>query len=729
MKKTFLKILCLFIASIFFTQTVYASGNVNADGGDGDGGGHGSNNNGWVITGPDGYIYDADGLRVYIVNATTGARVGTNAIDITNYDMEESNIWNGNGKTKNEYRFIDSTLNTIRFYEKVKIDTGETAPLPKIIPWDGPSYIEEIKEWFLTPSYADWVLGKLGFTYSEMQTGAYKLAFEPILYFRYKGYSYALTATEVALFCKLDSGLYGYDSATGVGLGSLLPLRYLPLSVFLERTEFSGSGNYTVQAWLGDKNSVVSNLQNIINYLGFGTVEYYGSGGGDDGDDTPSSDIEVGDGAGTRSYPTNTYVVTSVRLCNVAPTGNAGNPWTAGKRFALDNPANVTFNINGTYYNVSNIYIPKGGEQLVYVKWRTPAAPRNFDITVTANSGYFFNERNTGSSDRYGESITLSTTITDRNAETAPPDPRPEHTPATNGYDKTAAENARQSLMNQNQNPVSNWTVWDCEYEMLDSYPTSYTVTVGGGSVNNLTGDSSISVNPVTGNDSTGYDEESEIFTHRIFTGSNIYGESFTSGNTTYITVYQTLYFTANVYTYRFYPIYYTVELLQASYEKSAIEPSVHVPTAKQQYGKWTMKSGYGINIEVSSHIKTTINNTRTGNTTTQTYTSAASCSFAANAQTATARFPEFMYSTYYRRLEDVGGGVFGFKKNKHSTYNDRSHFTPLWYPDNTDYSVVVTSDWAYTPTGVLKLNSESNAILINGNVYDDWYVAPVKVN
>ena len=71
-----------------------------------------------------------------------------------------------------------------------------------------------------------------------------------------------------------------------------------------------------------------------------------------------------------------------------------------------------------------------------------------------------------------------------------------------------------------------------------------------------------------------------------------------------------------------------------------------------------TMKSGYGINEKVTASISGNGEHTEL--------------------QNAVAYFPEFYYQTYWRLLEKTGGAL-EFRKNKYSTYNNRTHFTPLW--------------------------------------------------
>lgn len=121
-------------------------------------------------------------------------------------------------------------------------------------------------------------------------------------------------------------------------------------------------------------------------------------------------------------------------------------------------------------------------------------------------------------------------------------------------------------------------------------------------------------------------------------------------------------------------------------------------PTAS---GK-TMKSGYGINEKVTGSISGNGEHT--------------------DLQNAVAYFPEFYYKTYWRLLEKTGGAL-EFRKNKYSTYNNRTHFTPVWYPDG-NYKVYTWAIDCWTPAGMLSANL-TDSLTIKGNVFDDWHVAP----
>jgi hypothetical protein len=137
-----------------------------------------------------------------------------------------------------------------------------------------------------------------------------------------------------------------------------------------------------------------------------------------------------------------------------------------------------------------------------------------------------------------------------------------------------------------------------------------------------------------------------------------------------------------------------------------SIVPDTKSPTA---YGK-TMKSGYGVNQSTTVNVITNQSSAVT------------------DAQTAVTYFPEFRYETFWRQLERTRGGyssLFEFKPNKYSTYNRRTHFTPIWFPDGsyTPYTWLIDS---WTPAGMLSMNI-TDSVSIKGSLWDDWHIAPVK--
>ncbi|MEA1975435.1 MAG: hypothetical protein U9N10_07795, partial [Bacillota bacterium] len=92
-------------------------------------------------------------------------------------------------------------------------------------------------------------------------------------------------------------------------------------------------------------------------------------------------------------------------------------------------------------------------------------------------------------------------------------------------------------------------------------------------------------------------------------------------------------------------------------------------------------------------------------------------------AQNVISYFPEFNYQNYWRLLDRTSSGNFEFKKNKYSTYNNRVHFTPLWFPDEK-YTVYLEVIDMWTPDGMLRINLD-NYVNIDGNLYEDWHIGP----
>jgi len=136
------------------------------------------------------------------------------------------------------------------------------------------------------------------------------------------------------------------------------------------------------------------------------------------------------------------------------------------------------------------------------------------------------------------------------------------------------------------------------------------------------------------------------------------------------------------------------------------ITPDEKNPTAS---GK-TMKSGYGINQTVTANVNTNQSSAVTA------------------AQNAVTYFPEFRYESFWRLLERISSGYsakFEFAKNKYSTYNRRTHFTPIWMPDGNYKSYTWLID-CWTPTGMLSMNL-TDTVTISGNLWMDWHIAPQK--
>ena len=146
---------------------------------------------------------------------------------------------------------------------------------------------------------------------------------------------------------------------------------------------------------------------------------------------------------------------------------------------------------------------------------------------------------------------------------------------------------------------------------------------------------------------------------------------------------------------WEFYSNFYSVSMSASM----SIKPDDKNPTA---VGK-TMKSGYGINEKVVGSVYGNGEHT--------------------SLQNAVAYFPEFYYKTYWRLLESTSNNVLEFKKNKYSTYNNRTHFSPLWFPDG-EYKVYTWALDCWCPAGMLSINL-TDSVTIKDNLFSDWHVAP----
>jgi hypothetical protein len=98
-------------------------------------------------------------------------------------------------------------------------------------------------------------------------------------------------------------------------------------------------------------------------------------------------------------------------------------------------------------------------------------------------------------------------------------------------------------------------------------------------------------------------------------------------------------------------------------------------------------------------------------------------------AQNAATYFPEFRYAWYWRLLDRSITGKsssFEFKNNRYSTYDRRTHFTPLWFPDGT-YTPYTWLIDCWTPAGMLSMNLTAT-VTIRGNLWEEWHIAGKSV-
>ena len=556
--------------------TVFATGDGNIDGGGGNMG-SGTATDVW---------HGKDGVRVTVV--TADGSVASVPFDLTNSNIA-NNIIHFGKVCKLQYT-AGTSLSPSSSYSCSKPGTA----LPRIISGSSSkASIEAIRRYFCSEYAAQLVSDKTGIAFDDLIGGDYKLVIEPIAYFTHGGRNYAMTATEAALYNQMSGGTLRRKLPS-------LTHQNLPLSIFLEEADLG------YPAWTGTTSSKVSD-SDILSALGIGIVSYK---------DVPEEELQAPD----YTYRVNTDVITSITL-------------TTTEEINPDDPATVTFHINGQDYTVTDIVIPQNGSQVVWAKWHTPAEPTTLTITVSVDGA------STAKTSFIAKIISLE--------ENIPPDPMATD---TNPHFSTP------SLPNNPLKLSASWSVWSARWHANWEWESDWEWEFDGC-------DSSC---PEDCSGGHGHWEDN--------------GEWVDNG------------------WYDFTSTAYSASL-SGSME---IHPDDIVLTAVGD----TMKSGYGIKEAANAH-----------------FSANAPDSHYAPAQTAVSYFPEFSYDSYWRLLACSGGNpaTFTFKPNEYSTYGRNVHFTPIWYPDQTSYTVYTYVIDAWTPSGMLSLNL-NDAIQIQGSLYDDWY-------
>ena len=407
MKRILALLLCvtllLPIASIHANAD--GSGNMD-DGGGGMGGGTGKN-----FWNP-----GDDGVRVTVVRTSDNKPV-SRPIDLTN--KNEKNIEKHFVlKSKLHYRSGSPLEMTATVYHYV----NPSKPLPKIIMSSGGNAnITEIKSYFTDELVIRYIAKVIGTSYEKLTDGKYKLLLEPVGYFTFQGYKWAMTATEAA---KYD------QKASGALRSKMLHFSHqnLPLAMFLERSDMG------YPAYKGSKNKPQSD-STIIGQLGLGIVKFK-----EDPTPTPQPGKP---GESSATYRVNTDVVTSVIL-------------SSDDEISPDNPASVTFHILGSSCTRTNIVMPKGESQLVWVKWHTPRTPQTVTIRVTSSKGSLSAGTITAKVENLVGHEPPDPTATDRNDSFQTPDVPEKAASAGNSWNVWSAK------WHQNWKWHEHW-VWDSD--------------------------------------------------------------------------------------------------------------------------------------------------------------------------------------------------------------------------------------------------------------------------
>lgn len=738
-------------AIMLFVLTSSAFADVNMGSGDGTDWGDGTGDNVWAVRTESGAkVSSAEGLRITVYDAESSSKV-YNTIDLTgNANISAvDKIWyfadsisGGSelipkttwlsasyiGATYTNASATDKYNNVVTTHLKnIGYSAQYIAELANltIISENNTANLEAIKTFIGKKEFIVHLCSLIpSLNYDDFAAGKYKIAFEPVAYFRYRGQNYAMTATEAAIYDKFIINNVGLG--TGTSLKALLgPLTHsnLPRSAFLEYKDLGVPVYSPAESDYWDSYNYNTDSC-IIRCMGIGTV------GASETEDDPELDT----GEDTAEYHTNTDVYTPFTFYNsgrddyvkktqaffsiydssgslpikrerdgetryVSATGTVqifvDNPnfdpdvdWgTRSKPYqslgSRGNGARITIGDVGAKirYTVktssgstitsgtTEFSCPSKSEAMGWFEWRTPSRAQDVEITLTPVSSNIVLVDKNG---EHCDSLVISAKIA-KVEEKTPPDPKVTDTHPS--WQKIYSESsvARNITGYAPKDDVTelSWYVWEPECDWTQVW---YDTTSSGWDL--------------CGVDNSYYASRSAYENDRL-TRSRFEGA---------VILIPTLYA-------KTYSVSLNAEM--------SIEPSQRCYTAtySNSTGLYTMKSGYGIEITMNSHIS--------GDT-----------EYCTGAQIGNVLFPEFNYNRessakYNRLLEKVGNDLV-FKTNEYSTYGDRVHFTPIWYPDNKYYTVYAEVFDVWCPAGQLSMRL-TDKIKIKGNVYDDWHIAPTN--
>lgn len=765
----------------------------------------GTSNNYWGVYTDGGIpLNDTEGLRVTVYDAQSNNKV-FNTIDITgnaNISAASTMQYFSDGNeliSKTTWlSYVGSTYNSVSESDMAKFnnvvmsrassgDGYKSQYIPAlakidIVSTNNKSNLSEIKgllsdEFFLM-NLCDLMGG--GLTYEDISKGKYKIAFEPVAYFRYNGQNWAMSATECGLLNKYMKNYFTAAWNTTNNLRALLgPLTHsnLPRSAFLENKDlgisvyspstsdyYNGNSNYnsdtciircmgigvltgnsdddeveegTAAAEYHTDTDVYTSFYAInvgdVPFIGESSFSIYDSGG-----ETPRKYEQLKEenkklihATGSQSGVTYYYAYTSTELETVyadddekidvfidnpayVPDEDREMPYVSpyvrlgsfkhGDEMRLSNTfkGTVSYKIKTTSGSTIksgtvNITCPAGGEEAMgWIKWHTPRREQSVVITLESKRDTLILLDENGDQ---CEKLIINADIA-KVKESTPPDPQVSDTRPSwqKIYSQSSVQDRISEYVSNNSLQELSWYTWSIGASWTQHWDwTDKRVSVITGEMTDPSSD-------------TPY-WDAETKTEDItFTSWGVDNHYFASA-------------TAERMSGKFYTGAVLISKADLQLEKvtysvsmsaeATISPSDYCKTAtySESNGKYTMKSGYGIQINVDTHLS--------GDT-----------QYCTGSQTANVLFPEFNYNrhntTLYNRLLEKVNGSFVFKKNKYSTYNDRVHFTPIWFPDKKNYTVYVEVFDVWCPAGQLSVRL-TDQIYIKGNVYDDWHIAPVK--
>ena len=334
-KKHLTRITAVILSCVFCSTNVFAD--LNLGNADGTGFSSGTANNYWGVHTDSGTsLNDTEGLRVTVYDAESNRKV-FNTIDISgNSNISAvSNIYyfadgselipkttwlNYVGNTYNSLstndvtRFNSAVLSRSTHGDGYRVQYVEALSSIDIISINNSSHLEEIKALLSEENFLKNLCDLMsGLKYDDIVKGKYKIAFEPVAYFRYNGQNWAMSATECGLLNKYMKNYFTAVWNSTNNLRALLgPLTHsnLPRSAFLENKDLGIPVYSPSTSDYYNGNSNYNSDTCIIRCMGIGVL----TGNSDDNDD------EVEEGTAAAEYHTDTDVYTSFYAVNIGDT-------------------------------------------------------------------------------------------------------------------------------------------------------------------------------------------------------------------------------------------------------------------------------------------------------------------------------------------------------------------------------------------------------------------------
>ena len=147
-------------------------------------------------------------------------------------------------------------------------------------------------------------------------------------------------------------------------------------------------------------------------------------------------------------------------------------------------------------------------------------------------------------------------------------------------------------------------------------------------------------------------------------------------------------------------------------YSSNLLFPDGNNPTNGVKNQSWTTRSGYALNTNViaTATVESTIPSIING-----------SCT---PAQTGEIYYPEYNYNRTDKQFEPLvlnkTTNTFEFKSMTNAGTTGNKHMTPVWFPNGNYITQTIVSDM-WTPVGKLNYLGKSNAVQIEGSLFDDY--------